>query len=143
MVNGLRVLISTALCSLASNVASASPIVCPDILSTTEIAIAPDGWTAKRHLPKSQKLTGVSVLNKSAEGTEYNLAPSYESTRRTTLHQEWALNDNRDMEILVLCRYAGGLTLERPVPAPVQSCVAKLTLDGNKRVKAIEQARCD
>jgi hypothetical protein len=115
MIIGSRAL-GFALVCVAPAVAAASPIVCPRRVSAIETATAPEGWTANGRSERSQKPDGVSVLNRSAEGREYDLAPSGEGTSGTTLTQNWPLKDCRDMEVIVRCRYPGAITLKCRFP---------------------------
>jgi hypothetical protein len=85
----------------------------------------------------------ISVYNGNPGGQEYELAPDESSVRKGKVTQRWKLSGYRSMNIFLRCRYRGtAAVLTRDLPAAIQSCVFRFSMDSKGKIFGKPEMEC-
>lgn len=105
-------------------------VSCPATARLSEKIEQPAGWVSQ---PSTRQATflRVSILNGKPGGEEYDLAPSSTVQRKGgNFTQVWRLEDYRDMNLFLRCRYRNtDAVLNIDLPRALQTCTFRFRLD--------------
>ena len=115
---------------------------CPALIEVTESAKPTPGWSAVP-VTKSRAFERVSIYNGEPGGKEYDLAPDDEKQEGSKVTQTWNLKGYRTMNLFLRCRYHDTqAVLQMDIPAKLETCTLKFTLDKKGSIVGQSEARC-
>ena len=105
-------------------------VSCPAAAQVNEKIEQPAGWNSPA-VTRQTTLQRASVLNVSAGGQEYDLAPSSTVQGKSgNVTQVWNLSGYRDMKLLLRCHYRNTESaLNTDLPAGLNTCTFQFRLD--------------
>jgi hypothetical protein len=117
-------------------------VSCPAVLESIDTAGSVKDWSAENARMRRPVLR-ISVLQKSAVGEEYDLAPDSTSNHGNVYQQIWSVPHNTELKTYLRCRYKNtDTTLLTELGVSIRQCEFKFTADAHGTVLDPKQIRC-